>query len=451
MIGAVQTALKRAGRVFVGPSDPTLQIIEALEDILTHKDYISRNAVLLIGQLDGRDALQAQFSPSELDIICRTLELRLKGGLLARDVVRRLPGGQYACVMSPLHHYSPEDVMVVVGQIQNLIAVPVVQDDIYAKLSMSIGCAMTKMADFSKGAHMFEAGRVAVSKAVSKGPAGLEFFTNPMGEELALRQDLRKDVTAAIGSGAIHAHFQPQISLCKGDVSGFEALARWHHPDKGVISPGAFLPVLEDLGMMRMLGRIMLRDALKALRAWDAAGYDVPSVSVNMCTDELCHPDIVNEISFQLEKYNIAANRLVIEVLETVYADDSDDPIITNLAALSQLGCRLDLDDFGTGYASIKSIRRFAVDRVKIDRTFIVDIAGDTEQQQVVRTILSMAKHMGVSTLAEGVETSEELSYLTTAGCEHAQGYVIGRPVSQAEATDWLSARRTPERAETAV
>ena len=434
-----------------GPREPGACVIHALDHALSANPNNVENTVVLLLQTDGYDALQARYHPIELEDAFKTFAKRLKGGLASLAQVHPLAGGQFACILKPHHDMSTDQVMAVASQIQTLMAKPLIRGEKSATMTVSIGCAMTQMADFANGTTMFEAARVAVAKAARKGPGGLQFFTAPMGKELALRQGLRDDIRQAVHSGAIQAFYQPQIALATGALSGFEALARWDHPRYGLVAPGAFLPVFEDLGMMRILGRIMLRDALRALAAWDADGFDVPGIAVNMCAEELGHADVVQDITYQLEQHKIAPHRLVIEVLETVYADSNDDPIIQNLLALSALGCRLDLDDFGTGYASIKSVRHFAVNRVKIDRSFITDIATDREQQQVVRTILSMAEHMQVSTLAEGVETVEEMDFLTKAGCQHAQGYVIGRPVCWAKATDWLRSHGDIRRAESAV
>lgn len=444
LLGQMSRLCGRINRALVGPASAAAAVIETLDETFASSSDAPGQTVLLMGQIDDFDALQTRFHPKDVDHIMRTLHIRLNGGLLARDLVKPLPGGRIACVMCPGDARSSDDILIIANQIQNLVAVPIIRDDLTSHISMSIGCAMADMATLPTGDMMFEAARVAMTQAIARGPAGLQFYTDPMGQALSLRRALRDEATGALRSGAIQAYFQPQIALDTGDVTGFEALARWQHPDRGLIPPGDFLPVLEDSGMMRALGRVMLRDALRALRKWDEAGFTVPSISVNMCAEELQHADLIADVLLQLERHKIPPKRLVIEVLETVSADEQNDPIIANLAALSELGCGLDLDDFGTGYASIKSVRRFAVDRVKIDRSFITDIANDPEQQEIVGTVLSMAQHMGVTTLAEGVETTEELLYLASAGCDHAQGYVIGRPAPLEEATDWLADYTNP-------
>jgi EAL domain-containing protein (putative c-di-GMP-specific phosphodiesterase class I) len=185
-----------------------------------------------------------------------------------------------------------------------------------------------------------------------------------------------------------------------GAISGVEALARWHHPRRGVIAPCDFLPLLERNGLMGRLGHLMLSDALAALSQWDSKGMFVPTVSISMSNTELRNPYLVDHIMMELDKFGLAPERLVIEVLETVVANQDDSTITTNLQRLAELGSGIDLDDFGTGYASITSIRQLAIQRIKIDRSFVTHIDRDEEQQNMVDAILTMAKRLELDTLA---------------------------------------------------
>ena len=163
----------------------------------------------------------------------------------------------------------------------------------------------------------------------------------------------------------------------------------------------------------------MIIEALEAIRHWDANGFDIPRIGVNFSSDELCDPRLVDRICWELDRYDLTPDRLVVEVVETVVASKTDDVVIRNLAGLARLGCCLDLDDFGTGNASITSIRRFAIERIKIDRSFVTHIDEDPEQQKMVAAILTMADRLGLDTLAEGVETPEEQRMLLQLGCGH--------------------------------
>ncbi|MFV0300415.1 MAG: EAL domain-containing protein [Paracoccus sp. (in: a-proteobacteria)] len=236
----------------------------------------------------------------------------------------------------------------------------------------------------------------------------------------------------------IEAYFQPQICCDTGAVTGFEALARWHHPTRGVLTPVDFMP-----GMRRRdhgaLTRSMLRQCLGALHLWDAQGWQVQTVSLNVAQSELSDPAFVETVLWELDRQEIARGRLVIEVLESIGPINSSDQIRLNLLKLSEAGCLLDLDDFGTGYANLESLRHFGVNRIKIDRSFVSNCHREPKQQRMVLAILAMAERLGVSTLAEGVESAEEHSYLAQMGCGHVQGYAIARPMPLAAIGDFMA------------
>ena len=221
-------------------------------------------------------------------------------------------------------------------------------------------------------------------------------------------------------------------------MTGLEALARWLHPTRGLIPPADFLPALEQAGLMRQLGQRMLVDSLTALAQWDRAGLHIPTVSINLSNAELRNPNLVDHIMMELDRHELDAARLVIEVLETVVASQVDNVISQNLAVLAKMGCGIDLDDFGTGHASITSIRKLAIHRIKIDRSFVTDIDRDEEQQNMVAAILTMADRLGLQTLAEGVETPNEQDTLSSMGCGHMQGFTLARPMPLNETTEWI-------------
>ncbi|MEZ5768945.1 MAG: EAL domain-containing protein [Paracoccaceae bacterium] len=264
-----------------------------------------------------------------------------------------------------------------------------------------------------------------------------------MRPRVEVPDDMTREVVRALENGEIRPWYQPQVSTDTGAVTGFEALARWHHPTRGMISPGAFLPAIARAGLFDRLGEVMLFQALTALRDWDRAGLDVPGVSVNFSTDELRNPRLFDKVRWELDRFEIDPARLTVEVLEDVVAQSDDDMTTRNIAALSRLGCSIDLDDFGTGHASIANIRRFDVNRIKIDRSFITHIDTDRDQQNMVAAILTMADRLGLDTLGEGVESHGEHALLAQLGCSHVQGYSIARPMPLEETAAWITAYRT--------
>jgi EAL domain-containing protein (putative c-di-GMP-specific phosphodiesterase class I) len=197
---------------------------------------------------------------------------------------------------------------------------------------------------------------------------------------------------------------------------------------------------MEETGQMERLGEVMLYHALTALRAWDSAGLDIPRVGVNFATEELHNPKLIDKIRWELDRFDLPPARLSVEVLETVVTAAPDDTVSRNINGLAKLSCGIDLDDFGTGHAAIASIRRFAVGRIKIDRSFIMKVDRDPEQQRMVNAILTMAERLDLDTLAEGVETLGEHAMLAQLGCGHVQGFGIARPMPFDQTLEWIRA-----------
>ena len=289
------------------------------------------------------------------------------------------------------------------------------------------------------GAALLDAAQVAADEAMRNGPGAIRSYAPDMTRTRADRDALREELETALDEGQIRAHFQPQISTDTGEISGFEALARWYHPERGLIPPLEFIPAIEDCGLSSRLGEVMVYNALLALSRWDKAGYKIPTVAVNFCKSELRSPGLASKLKWELDRFELPPERLTIEILETVVADSDNDVVVANIAAISQMGCGVDLDDFGTGHASITSIRRFAVRRIKIDRSFVTRVDEDREQQKVVSAILSMAEQLGMQTVAEGVETPGEHTMLAQLGCRHVQGFGIARPMPVDETMDWIN------------
>ncbi|MDP5307594.1 GGDEF domain-containing phosphodiesterase [Paracoccus spongiarum] len=249
--------------------------------------------------------------------------------------------------------------------------------------------------------------------------------------------DLPATVTEACAAGQIVAHFQPQLSCHSGEVTGFEALARWNHPTRGLLLPGGFMPQMGEADH-KALTLSMLRQAIAALKAWDAEGWEVPTVSVNISNCELADPGFAPGLLWELDRQDIRPDRLVLEVLESFAPVTSSPEARTNLATLTKAGCRLDLDDFGTGYASLDAIRQFGVHRIKIDRSFVLGCDVDPAQQRMILAILALAERLDIAALAEGVESREEHAFLAQMGCDEVQGYAIARPMSLDATRDFL-------------
>ena len=265
----------------------------------------------------------------------------------------------------------------------------------------------------------------------------LEFDAQMRRNDLGRRR-LARDLRAGLKRGEIEAFYQPQLDVTSRAVTGFEALARWRHPRNGLLSPGAFLGLARETGMDEPLGDQMIRQALDAMSTWAQAGHPMSSVGVNVAESQLSNPKFADLVKWELDRSGVPPEKLAIEVLETVYVEDDNDQVVRTVSALADLGVAIDLDDFGTGAASITGIRRYRASRVKIDRSYIRYLHEDAQNQTLVRSIANMANGLGVSVLAEGVETQDELTAAVDLGCAYLQGFGIARPMTLEDSLEWL-------------
>ena len=372
--------------------------------------------------------------------ILRACAERLHGVIRGSDLLGRLDGPRFVIVIAAGERSDLEGLIQLASRIQKVMAEPISIDGTRHFVSVSVGLCPPKRSPEPTGEALIASAEQALDEAQAHGTGGIRTFTVDMRNKAQVRGALANELGAALEDGQLKPWFQPQLCTATGKITGFEVLARWEHPEHGLVPPGEFLPAAEQLGMTGRLGEVMLFQSLAALRAWDAGGVQVPALSLNFSGEELRNPALVDRIRWELDRFELSPERISVEVLETVIAKTTNDMIVRNLRAFSEMGCLVDLDDFGTGYASITNIKRFSVGRIKIDRSFITQIDKDAEQQSVVAAIIMMAERLGLETLAEGVETPEELAMLRRLGCGHVQGYGIARPMPFAEVEPWLDA-----------
>ncbi len=373
------------------------------------------------------------------DIVIQRTGERLITALRADDTVGQMGDARFAICMTPVRHLDLEMCIQLAGRLQSVVEEPVSVDGIGIYVSASVGFCQHARSPAKHGCGWLQAAATALREAQRRGPSAIRAFSDQMRRDTQTRAQLREEVVVALDAGQIQPWFQPQISTDTGQITGFEALARWSHPERGMISPTEFLPAVEESGMLERLAEVMMYHAFAALKAWDGAGVDVPQIGVNFAGPELNNPRLLEKIKWELDRFGLTPDRLAVEVLETVVASGADDMVTRNINALGKLGCRIDLDDFGTGHASIASIRRFAVSRIKIDRSFVMKADRDPEQQRMISAILTMAERLGVETLAEGVETVGEHVLLAQLGCDHVQGFGIARPMPFEQTLDWIA------------
>lgn len=411
----------------------------ALDRAFKHEGETGLRAAAMVLEVDDFSNAVKDVGPETQDNVLRVIASRLATALRQSDLIVRLDGSVFAVALSPSKQAGTDKLLVVGERLQAAVSEPITVDGLQMYLTASVGFCLPKRASEKSGSFCLDAAESALIEAQSVGRGAIRAFSTKPKRKRVVQAGLVSEVANALESGEIRPWYQPQLSTETGEVSGIEALARWMHPSKGVILPGAFLPAISAAGMTNRLGEIILFHALSTIRDTDEAGLQVPTVGVNFSSDDLSDPKLSDKIKWELDRFDLAPERLTVEILETVIARSSNDVITRNLAQLSEYGCGIDLDDFGTGHASIANIRRFSVNRIKIDRTFVSNIEHDRQQQQMLTAILEMANHLDIATLAEGVETSGEHTLLSRLGCQHVQGFHIGRPMPFDDMCAWLS------------
>lgn len=418
------------------------RILRKLDQVLRLGRDSGRTTACFAVKLDGIDHILArQPLPQREEILARVAE-RIAGVLREGDLVVPVEDAGFAVVLAPVRRMDLEICIQLAARMQSAIAQPISAAAQRIYLTGSVGFCLALRAPSPTGQALYEAAVMAADEAARHGPGAIRAFDPAMTRRKGDRESLAVELEYAFDEGQIRAHFQPQVSTDTGEITGFEALARWHHPTRGMIPPAEFLPAMEEAGLIDRLGEVMLYQALAALAVWDKHGLGVPSVSVNLSKSELRAPGLAERLKWELDRFELPPGRLTIEILESVAGETENEVVVSNIAAIARLGCGVDLDDFGTGNGSILSLRRFAIRRIKIDRSFVTKVDEDRDQQRVVSAILSMAERLGMETLAEGVETPGEHAMLAQLGCGHVQGFGLARPMPVEDTLDWITRHR---------
>lgn len=411
---------------------------KALSETLASGPATGKTTAALAIELDDFAAIERQYGRRAGTALMKGAADRLLSALRESDIVVRLDGPRFAVALAPVRRADLEVLIQLASRLQAAIAEPFSLDATRIFLTASVGFCLPDRAPARTGPDLLACAIEALDLALTNGPGAIRAYMPGQSRGPAHEQLPQGEIAEALEQGQIRPWFQPQVSTHTGEITGFEALARWEHPERGTILPRDFLPALESMGLGERLCEIMVSRSLAALREWERSGHKVPCVAVNFSAGELSNPKLCEWVRWELDRYEMTPDRLCVEILEDVIADSDDDMIVQNIQALAEMGCRIDLDDFGTGHASIASIRRFHVHRIKIDRSFITRVDRDQEQQNMVAAILTMAERLDIESLAEGVETIGEHAILAQLGCGHVQGFSIARPMPFEATEKWM-------------
>jgi diguanylate cyclase (GGDEF)-like protein/PAS domain S-box-containing protein len=359
------------------------------------------------------------------DLLLKKIADRLQSVVREADTVARMAGDDFVLV---LPERSDENLsMAILQRIIDAVAQPLIIDGHEFFPSCSVGVAAYPTDDCDADTLIKYAG-IAVYRARETGRNHFQFYTPTMNEHALERLRIESDLRNAIEREEFVLHYQPQVDLRTSHIVGMEALIRWQHPELGMISPGRFIGLAEETGMIVPIGAWVLRTACMQNKAWQLAGLGYLRVAVNLSVRQFAQPDLVQSIAQILEESGLEPHYLDIELTESVVMADVEQAVGI-LRSLKKLGVHLSIDDFGTGYSSLSYLKRFPIDVLKIDQSFVRDITTNPDDAAIARSVVSMAHSLRLQVIAEGVETEAQLAYLRRHACDQMQGYYFSRPV----------------------
>jgi len=382
------------------------------------------NLAILFLDLDRFKTVNDSLGHPVGDALLCAVTKRLQKAVRGSDMVARLGGDEFAIVQMGA---EPSQASELAGRVIDAISEPFDISGNQVVIGVSVGIAVAP-ADGEQPDQLLRNADMALYRAKSEGRGTHHFFQPEMDAQMQARHALELDLRKALLAGEFEMYYQPIVELSSGKVTSFEALIRWNHPTRGLVAPNDFIPVAEEIGLIVPLGDWVLRQACRDAAAWPGR----LSVAVNLSAAQFRNPTLALSVVSALGGSGLAASRLELEITETVLLQD-DRSVVETLHQIRELGVRISMDDFGTGYSSLSYLRSFPFDKIKIDRSFIRELGNTDDCIAIIRAVARLGSNLGMTTVAEGIETQEQLDLVRAEGCTHAQGYLFSppRPVSE--------------------
>jgi diguanylate cyclase (GGDEF)-like protein len=410
-----------------------LRFRERLEEAFAKLEP-GRGCAILCLDLDHFKTVNDTLGHPVGDELLKVVAGRLLSAVNGTDMVARIGGDEFAIVQTAVRR--PEQCSELAAHIVELVGRPYEIDGRKIDIGTSVGIAIAP-SDGTNPDQLLKNADMALYLAKSDGRGTHRFFEREMDRRLQARHGLELDLRAAISKGEFELHYQPIIRLSDGRVSGFEALVRWNHPQRGRIAPLQFIPLAEETGLILPLGEWVLRTACAQAAQWSQPA----SVAVNLSAAQFKGRNLVQVVLSALASSGLPPSRLDLEITESVLLQDEANTLAT-LHQLRDLGVRISMDDFGTGYSSLAYLRSFPFDKIKIDRSFVRDMPERNDSRAIIRAVASLAKSLEIATIVEGIETEEQLEMAKAEGCIEAQGYLFSKPMPESEIDGFLFKRR---------
>jgi diguanylate cyclase (GGDEF)-like protein len=361
------------------------------------------------------------------DDLLRQVAERLRTQCREGDTIARMGGDEFAVLME--NHQNLTDVSAYCRRLVDEMSATYRLRGKDCRVTVSIGVSIFP-ADGSDSQALLKAADVAMYRAKEMGRNNYLYYSPQMNVHTLERLELESDLRQALERGELLLHYQPKVELATGRISGIEALLRWRHPLRGLVPPKEFVSLAEETGLIVPIGEWVLATACARTKAWQDQGHENISVAVNLSARQFADPLLLPKLTRIIAASGLHPSKLELEITESMVMSNGENAVAV-LESLKSIGVQIALDDFGTGYSSLAYLKRFPIDTVKIDRSFIQDIPDDSDDKKITRAIIAMAHSMRLKVVAEGVETAEQLSFLRTQRCDAVQGYILHRPLAE--------------------
>ena len=418
---------------------PNRKLMEIrLQQDIVHAGGSGALLALLFIDFDRLKTINDSLGHNAGDIVLAELANRMRGALRAEDTIARIGGDEFVAILPDIRHEAA--VEGVLGKLAAAIAPAIAVGEHVIHSTASIGVAMFPR-DGMDGETLLKNADVAMYAAKHAGRDAWRFYAPEMNAASAGLLALENELRGALERGELELHYQPQVDLVHGRISGFEALLRWRHPTRGLVSPADFIPLAEETGLIVPIGEWVLREACRQTRIWTEQFNPALCMAVNLSARQFAHAGLLQSVAAALADSGLAAANLELELTESLVMQEPQKSAGI-LAELKAMGITLALDDFGTGYSSLSYLNRFPLDVLKIDRSFVNQIAEGAGDAALCEAIIAMAGALGLEVVAEGVETRGQLDFLAARRCDRMQGFLFSRPLAAAAASDLLREKR---------
>ncbi|HUP94643.1 MAG TPA: EAL domain-containing protein [Burkholderiales bacterium] len=406
-----------------------LLLEDRIDQAIVHAKRGKLESAVLFVDLDRFKSVNDSLGHFTGDELLRSVAQRLQGLMRAEDTVARLGGDEFVILLRQVA--SSNDALEVANKLLAQLGEPFRIHDQELYVTASIGVSLFP-AHGDTAQMLVTRADAAMYHAKQDGRNACRVFESDMNTFFPERLMLENDLRRALGAREFDLHYQPKVDILSGSVRGMEALLRWRHPTRGLVAPDEFIPLAEDTGLIVSIGRWVIQEACAQNMEWQKAGLPKLSVAVNISGVQFRQKDLLDTVAHALATSGLAPECLEVEITESVVMQNASEAIVT-LERLSKMGVQVSIDDFGTGYSSLSYLKRFPIDKLKIDRSFIRDISSDMEDAAIVRATIGLAHNLRLKVIAEGVETKDQLDFLRSLGCDEYQGYYKSRPLPPAE------------------